>query len=204
MRTVSPEKERAIMSAADALVSEGVESPTNDQVRDKLGGGSIADISPTMRKWRAARKEQVNITLAMPESVKTAGERFISQLWSAAEGEAGKSVEAMREEHAEKIAGVEGERDEALAEISRVEEGAATLRQEIEAMQRAAKEQAAKLDESQQTNQTLILEREKALAQAEAGKEAQKQMAAQLKEAQAGNKELQKELVSLARAAGKK
>lgn len=204
MRTVSPEKERAIMGAADELVSEGVESPTNDNVRAKLGGGSIADISPTMRKWRVARKEQVSITLAMPESVKNAGERFMSQLWSAADAEAGKAVDTLRREHAEQIATVEAERDEALGEISRVEDLAGDLRKEVEAMQRSAAEQAAKLEELQQANQALSIEREKTLAQAQAGKEAQKQMAAQIKEANANNKELQKELVALAHAARKK
>ena len=39
MRQVSPEKASAITAAADQLVIEGVENPTNDQVRDKMGKG---------------------------------------------------------------------------------------------------------------------------------------------------------------------
>ena len=50
-------------------------------------------------------------------------------------------------------------------------------------------------------HQAVTLEREKAMARADAAQEGQEQLVAQLKEAQANNKELQTELIKLARAA---
>ncbi|MDK8080662.1 DNA-binding protein [Citrobacter freundii] len=57
MSTLSPETVRRIEDAA-ALITTGTPNPTNEQVRQHLGGGSLSHISPVMRTFRASRREQ--------------------------------------------------------------------------------------------------------------------------------------------------
>ena len=201
MRKVSPEKQRAIIEAAEQLAQDGNENPTNDDVRAALGGGSIADISPVMRQWREDRKKMVGVQLKMPESVGKAGERFIAQLWAAADAESGKAIDTVKEESEKREAAVEAERDEALGEITRLEEQLAGLRQDLDARDRELKDQAAKVTALEKDIQTVTVEREKAVARSDAAQESQEQLVAQLKEAQANNKELQGELIKPAREA---
>jgi chromosome segregation ATPase len=200
MRKVSPEKQRAIIEAADQLVQNGTNNPTNDDVRAALGGGSIADISPVMRQWREDRKKMVGVQLTMPEAVGKAGERFIAQLWAAADAESSKAIEAVKEEAVQRVSAVEGERDEALREITQLEEQLATLRRDLEARDRELQQQRAEMAMLEKSLQAVTVEREKATARADAAQESQDQIIAQLKDAQASNKELQNELIKLARA----
>lgn len=203
MRTVSPDKEKAILAAADALVAEGVGQPTNDQVRAKLGGGSIADISPVMRKWREAQKQTAGNRLTMPLSIVQVGERFVSQLWSAAEAEAAQALETLRAERDAQVEAIEAERDEALGEITRLEASAKEREDALKALQKAQSDCERQLATLTQEHHALDLAREKAVAQAHASRENQALVMAQLKEAQASIKTLQSELMTLARTAGK-
>lgn len=54
MITLSPDTVRRIEDAA-----AGTPNPTNEQVRQHLGGGSMSHISPVMRAFRARQREQV-------------------------------------------------------------------------------------------------------------------------------------------------
>ncbi|HCS2231414.1 TPA: DNA-binding protein, partial [Shigella sonnei] len=49
MTTLSPDTVRRIEDAAAALIAAGTPNPTNEQVRQHLGGGSLSHISPVMR-----------------------------------------------------------------------------------------------------------------------------------------------------------
>lgn len=53
----SPDMVRRIEDAAAALIAAGT-PPTNVQVRDHFGGGSLATISPVMRAFRARQRER--------------------------------------------------------------------------------------------------------------------------------------------------
>ena len=48
MTTPSPDTVRRIEDAAAALIAAGTPNPTNEQVRQHLGGGSLSHISPVM------------------------------------------------------------------------------------------------------------------------------------------------------------
>lgn len=54
MTSLSPDTVRRIEDAAAALIAAGTPNPTNEQVRQHLGGGSLSHISPVMRAFRAA------------------------------------------------------------------------------------------------------------------------------------------------------
>ncbi|KPH47609.1 hypothetical protein ACZ84_10650 [Escherichia coli] len=59
MTSLSPDTVRRIEDAAAALIAAGTPNPTNEQVRQHLGGGSLSHISPVMRAFRARQREQV-------------------------------------------------------------------------------------------------------------------------------------------------
>ena len=200
MRKVSSGKQRAIVTAADQLVAEGNDNPTNDEVRAALGGGSIADISPVMRRWRADRKQLATVQLKMPTAISAAGERFAAQLWAAADGEAGKAIEAIRAECASQVTAVEEERDEAFGEIARLEEEGSSLRRALETREREVAEQTAAAERLTEEVHALTVEKERATARAEAAQSGQAQMVEQLKSAQDDQRALQKELMKLAKA----
>lgn len=69
----SPDTVRRIEDAAAALIATGTPNPTNVQVRDHLGGGSLATISPVMRAFRARQREQAREeTLPVPPELQQA------------------------------------------------------------------------------------------------------------------------------------
>lgn len=126
---VKPEIKDRILSAANALASEGIENPTNDQVRERMGGGSLSHISPVMREWRESHKVKVAAALEMPGDLKRAVETSVSQMWSVASKLASTTIETVRQEADQAVDEASKERDEALGEISRLEESIASLQQ---------------------------------------------------------------------------
>ncbi len=57
MTMIKPEMKEEIVRAAESLRSEGVVKPTNEQVRERRGGGSLFHISPVMREGRASQDQ---------------------------------------------------------------------------------------------------------------------------------------------------
>ncbi|MGR3184193.1 DNA-binding protein [Enterobacter cancerogenus] len=64
MTTLSPDTVRRIEDAAAALIAAGTPNPTNEQVRQHLGGSSLSHISPVMREFRARQPEQADDDIA--------------------------------------------------------------------------------------------------------------------------------------------
>lgn len=109
-----------IIEAAEALVSEGI-NPSMQSVRERLGGGSFATISPVLRKWKEDRESTTVAVLEMPSDVKSALERFGVDLWKAASSLASAQFEKLKEESRSSIDRANNERDEALREIELLE-----------------------------------------------------------------------------------
>ena len=87
-----------IIAAANALAGEGNDNPTNDQVRERMGGGSLSHISPVMRQWREARKADVAAALEMPTDLRKAIETSVGQVWTTASKLASITVDTVRQE----------------------------------------------------------------------------------------------------------
>ena len=119
--TIKPEIRDRIVAAANTLSAEGVENPTNDQVRERMGGGSLSHISPVMREWRAGRKAAVAVALDMPPELKKAVETAISHVWPVASKLAAASWEGQRQELEEASAAIKADCDEALAAVAELE-----------------------------------------------------------------------------------
>lgn len=129
---VKPEIKERIITAANALVAEGSDSPTNDQVREYMGGGSLSHISPVMREWRESRKAEVVAALEIPGDLKKVIETSVGQVWTAASKMASATVESIRQQAEVSVRVSSDERDEALSEINRLEERIAEMQKVLD------------------------------------------------------------------------
>lgn len=85
MTTLSPDTVRRIEDAAAALIAAGTLNPTNEQVRQYLGGGSLSHISPVMRAFRARQREQAaEQTAPLPPELAQLLTGQLGLLWQAA------------------------------------------------------------------------------------------------------------------------
>jgi hypothetical protein len=122
MTTLSPVTVRRIEDAAAALIAVGTPNPTNEQVRQHLGGGSLSHISPVMREFRARQRARAG------EQTPELAQLLTSQLgllWQAAVKQADADTLAAREQ-ADRV------RDEALPLREQVARLAATARRRNE------------------------------------------------------------------------
>lgn len=117
MASISEESRRRIYSVADMLVTEGNEHPTNEQVLQKLGGGSMSYVSPVMREWREKKRAAEKVYAETPDSIKELGQNITVQIWSAALKLAMTSVEAIKKDVEERAVGLESELNEVLEKL---------------------------------------------------------------------------------------
>ncbi len=193
---VKPEIKEKIDTVANALVAEGIESPTNDQVRERMGGGSLSHISPVMRQWRESRKAEAAAGLDIPADLKRVIETSVAQVWTAASKLASAAVETVRQEADATIEAAIGERDEALAEITRLEENLADKQQAVNKVQAELEKergQSAKLTSANAALAARIDDRDEQI----------KDLKTELKAARDDNKSLQDKLVEIASKAKK-
>jgi len=202
--TIKPEIQDKITAAANALAAEGHEHPTNDQVRERMGGGSLSHISPVMRAWRESRKAEVVAALAMPADLKKAIESAVGQVWTTASTLASVTVETVREDAEAAVEAATGERDEALGEISRLEERLAELQKVVADKDTAIEAVRGELDAERGQNARLASDQAALAARLEDRDEQIRSLQAELKASREDHRTLQGELVEIARAAGNK
>ena len=160
-----------IINAANELVASGIESPTNMEVREKLGGGSLSHISPIMRLWRSERKEQITTSVEIPDELKKAIETALTQVWTTSNNIAFSSIEAIKSESNILIDEANNERDEALIEVQRLEDINARLEKELEDKEFDIEAKANQFNEMKAENlslQRLLDERRERLIKLEA------------------------------------
>jgi chromosome segregation ATPase len=106
-----------VFEAADALLREG-QTPTVVGVRTKLGGGSPNTITPLLAEWKAQNEtRRVEALPPLPEPIESA----MRQVWGTAWQSAQAQLEGEREALAKAREGIEQERNQMLAEISRLD-----------------------------------------------------------------------------------
>ena len=188
----SPDMVRRIEDAAAALIAAGTPNPTNVQVRDHLGGGSLATISPVMRAFRARQREQAREeTLPLPPELQQLLTGQLSLLWQAAVQQADAGAQAAREQ-----ADADIERDAALAKVAELESELAVLR-EVQA------ERGRLLQQEQTLQEQMISLREEVVrlqTRSEHLNEQLQESREEVKTLRASEKALQKELLMQARA----
>lgn len=201
--TVKPEIKDKIVNAANTLVAEGVESPTNDQVRERMGGGSLSHISPVMREWREGRKSEVAAALEIPSDLKKVIETSLSQVWSAANKLASATVEKVQQEAQVAIDAASSERDEALSEVSRLEERILELQKVVDERENTVQLVQSDLDKERGRAGQLASENAALTAKVEDRDVQVKELKEELSEARDHNRSLQAELIALAKQAQK-
>ncbi|WP_354665401.1 DNA-binding protein [Escherichia coli] len=190
MTTLSPDTVRRIEDAAAALIAAGNQNPTNEQVRQHLGGGSLSHISPVMRAFRARRREQASEqTTPLPPELAELLTGQLGLLWQAAVRQAEAGTLAAREQADADIEQADRERDEALASV-------ATLESELAVLREVVAERDRLLQEVREQVARLTATGEHLTAQLQDTK-------AELKESREDGRQLQAELLALARQDGK-
>ena len=152
-----------IIQAAETLEKNGV-NPTMAAVRDHLGGGSFATISPILRGWKEGRKVAQAVVLEMPGELKTALERLGAEFWEVASRLSNEKLIAVQAEAEASVTAAEGERDEVLEDIVRLEEALSDAKQkhqeanrelsDLDAHNLDLKEQIIRLEEKLEHCQT--------------------------------------------------
>ncbi|HHU6416509.1 TPA: DNA-binding protein [Klebsiella pneumoniae] len=193
----SPDLVRRIEDAAAALIAAGIPNPTNVQVRDHLGGGSLATISPVMRAFRARLREQESDQApALPPELAQLLTGQLSLLWQAALKQAEAGALAAREQADSDIEQADLERDTAQARVAELESELAVLR-EVQA------ERDRLLEEVRQLRAEAQPLREQVARLTATGEHLAAQLQdikAELKESREDGRALQAELLALARA----
>jgi len=109
-----------IINAAESLKAEGI-NPSMSAVRERLGGGSFATISPVLREWRESQEQRATVAIEMPAEAKAALDRAGIDIWRIVTGLATEKLAKVQAEADEAVKSATAERDEALAEIERLE-----------------------------------------------------------------------------------
>jgi len=200
MSTLPPETVRRIEDAAAALIAAGTPNPTNEQVRQHLGGGSLSHISPVMRAFRARLREQrAEQTPALPPELAQLLTGQLGLLWQAAVKQADADTQAAREQADDDIARADQERDEALAKV-------ATLESELAVLRGVVAERDRMIAEVRELRAEALPLREQIARLTATGEHLtaqQKETKAELKAAREDGRALQAELLTLARGDGK-
>ncbi len=196
----SPDMVRRIEDAAAALIAAGTPNPTNVQVRDHLGGGSLATISPVMRAFRARMREQDSEkTLPLPPELQQLLTGQLALLWQAAVNQAEAVSLAAREQADADIEQADLERGVAQARAAELESELAVLR-EVQAERDRLLQQELGLHERmislRETVVRLQTTSEHQVTQLQESRE-------EVKNLRASEKALQAELLTLARGDGK-
>ena len=157
-------------------IAASTPNPTNEQVRQHLGGGSLSHISPVMRAFRARQREQAaEQATPLPAELAQLLTGQLGLLWQAAVKQADAGALAEREQADDDIARADQERDEALANVAALESELAVLREQVARLTATGEHLAAQLQDTK----------------------------AELKEAREDGRQLQTELLALARQDGK-
>lgn len=193
----SPDMVRRIEDAAAALIAAGTPNPTNVQVRDHLGGGSLATISPVMRAFRARQREQAREdALPVPPELAQLLTGQLSLLWQAAVQQAEAGALAAREQADADIEQADLERDAALVKVAGLESELAVLREVVTERDRL-------LQEVRDLRAEALPLREQVARLTASGEHLEARLQetrSELKESRAENRTLQAELLTLARA----
>lgn len=196
---IKPEIRDKIISAANSLQAEGIEAPTNEQVREYMGGGSLSHISPVMREWRDSKKSEVIAALEIPADLKKIIETSLGQVWAAASKLASATIDTIRKEADTAIEAATAERDEALSEIIRLEGSIADLKKILDEKEQRVVE--AEKDHESKTARIMKLSSENASLTARMGEKAEQiqSLKDEVNDSRSDYKKLQEQLIEIAR-----
>lgn len=196
---ISSEIKNKIVNAANQLVLEGVVSPTNQEVRNRMGGGSLSHISPVMRDWREKRQKEIATVIEIPTELKLMIESSVSQVWQVAVKIAGAEIDSVKEHCLKDIEGVTIERDEAFMEISALELKLNSSNADLVIANQMLQAKTKECEDLKQSNSSINANYLHSQVEIRGYHKENLYLKDQLEEAKANIKELQQELIALAK-----
>ena len=193
---VKNETKERIVHVANILVSEGLDNPTNDQVRERLGKGSLSHISPVMREWRESRK---SASIEIPVELKKSIEASLSVIWSTASRLASTSVLNVKREASDLIDVITQERDEAFIEISRLESKLSEQENNFNLAKQELNKITTEMEDERLNNGKLSIENSAISIRLDDRNSQILNLKKDLEESRVDNKKLQAELIEIAR-----
>lgn len=121
-----------IFTICDTLSKAGI-SPTAEKVRAELGGGSFSTISPIIKQWRDSQS-RAEPAPEIPAAAQTAVNQATALIWKIATEHQAEAINAVRQECARIEHEAIAERDEALKEISFLEERLKASEEQIKSL----------------------------------------------------------------------
>lgn len=110
-----------VFAAADAIAARG-DRPTQEKVREALGGGSFATIGPALRRWRDAQEEAAQLAgVEVPDSVEARGRELLALVWREASSRAQAGHAALQAAVSDLEAAVEEAEAEGTRAVATVE-----------------------------------------------------------------------------------
>lgn len=194
---VKAEIRERIINAANALVTEGISNPTNEQVREKLGGGSLSHISPAMREWRESQRTDTTSAIEMPIELKKIVDSTMSQVWASANKLAQAAFQAYRDEAESNTQEATRERDEALAEIQRLEAQIALLETGLSQKEKELKTATSELERERLAHLKVSAENTVLTDKAKDNGKSISELKAEISDARRDNKDLQAQLIAI-------
>ncbi|TXK94155.1 hypothetical protein BMR07_12565 [Methylococcaceae bacterium CS1] len=184
-------KSKVTQSAVNATCNHLQDDNKNVTVNAVIGviGGSFSTVGDMVKLWRDEQAAHSAPLLQMPESVNQAMNKAAFDIWAAASGLAGESVERIQKEAGGAITKAKAELSEYAREVSRLE-------RELEQANLKTIEQIKKANEMQEAAVKTISENAGYVAQLT-------EKDSQLYSLKADYSKLQSELVEIAKAANK-
>ncbi|TXL14195.1 hypothetical protein BMR04_13615 [Methylococcaceae bacterium HT3] len=184
-------KSKVTQSAVNATCNHLQDDNKNVTVNAVIGviGGSFSTVGDMVKLWRDEQAAHSAPLLQMPESVNQAMNKAAFDIWAAASGLAGESVERIQKEAGDAITKAKAELSEYAGEVSRLE-------RELEQANLKTIEQIKKANEMQEAAVKTISENAGYVAQLT-------EKDSQLYSLKADYSKLQSELVEIAKAANK-
>lgn len=163
---INPDIKARIVQAANELLIEGIEEPTNAQVLEKMGKGSLSHVSPVMREWRATRKQEASKPYDIPTELENLMGLSLRQIWTRSTELSRAELHRFKQSAEAQLKECEVERDEALSEIRALEEQISVLHSTLAAKEQDCDRLTQELktvEEAYRTEQTKNAVLEKAL-----------------------------------------
>lgn len=114
--------QQEVSTAAEELSAELGRTPTQKEVRARIGRGSMRDIGRLFREWRAQREraEGSSAPEEARQAARVSAEALVNRLWSLAGRDAERRLAAERDQLAAEREAMDVERAEAAGEAQRL------------------------------------------------------------------------------------
>jgi chromosome segregation ATPase len=132
---------KEVAAVANAIKARG-QTPTIAAVRNELGSGSFTTIAQYLAAWKNEASLQAEEDTPLPASVENEALKAITAIWRVATNEYRDELNTLRAKHEDEKKELASERDQALAEVQRLEEAQQRMNNDIEKRETELKEAA--------------------------------------------------------------